>query len=344
MSATHTQHTNAIRRGLKNAAFFGDPELIGRVFARGRREKIAALTNLYPFTIDLAIFDEHLAWLRDVEVIFSTWGMPALTESHLDRLPSLKALFYAAGSVRSFARPFLDRGIDIVSAWQANAIPVAEFTLAQILLATKGYFRNARDYRSPIKADTSFRGPGNFGETIALLGAGAIGQKVIELLHPFSLRVVVFDPFLSEGKARDLGVEKVSLEAAFERGCVVSNHLANLPDTEGILRGDLFRRMRPDATFINTGRGITVDEAAMTEVLRSRSDITALLDVTWPEPPTEESLLYQLPNVHLSSHIAGSQGDEVIRAADCCIEEFTMWERGEGLRYQVSAQMFDRMA
>jgi phosphoglycerate dehydrogenase-like enzyme len=326
------------------AAFFGDRGLIETVYAQGRREEVAGMTDLCPGIIDLASFDLYADILRNVEVIFSTWGMPELTPAHLDRLPALKALFYAAGTVRSFALPFLERGVTVVSAWQANAVPVAEFTQAQILLAAKGYFPNARGFRSPAYYQAAFRGRGNFGEKVSLLGAGAVGRKLIELLRPFNLRLLVFDPFLTPENAAELEVRQVSLEAAFSEGYIVSNHLADLPETRGMLHRRLFESMRQDATFINTGRGMTVDEEAMIEVLRLRPDVTALLDVTQQEPPAEGSPLYSLPNVHLSTHIAGSHADEVVRLADYCIEDFRAWSRGQPLRYQVSMQMMKTMA
>jgi phosphoglycerate dehydrogenase-like enzyme len=211
--------------------------------------------------------------------------MFALAPNQLDRLPALRAVFYAAGSVRSFATSLLARDILVVSAWAANAVPVAEFTLAQILLANKGYFRNVAEYRGPEHRRGAFSGRGNFGATVSLLGAGQIGRKLIELLRPFHLRVLVWDPFLSPNDAEALGVEKVQLSEAFARGDVVSNHLANVPDTVGLLNGALFASLPPNATFINTGRGATVNEPEMIRVLRERPDLFALLDVTDPEPP-----------------------------------------------------------
>ena len=181
-------------------------------------------------------------------------------------------------------------------------------------------------------------------ESIALLGAGAIGRRVIELLKPFNLRILVFDPFLAPERAAELGVHPVSLEAAFAEGYVVSNHLANLPATHGMLTGKLFASMRPDATFINTGRGATVDEPGLIEVLQARPDITALLDVTIKEPVAEGSPLYALPNVQLSTHMAGSINDECVRMADYCIADFESWLRGEPLRYAVSPEMLKTMA
>jgi phosphoglycerate dehydrogenase-like enzyme len=326
------------------AAFFGNRQTIDAVYGHGRREKVAEMTRLCPEVINLDNFDGFAGQLRDIEVIFSTWGMPLLSPSHLERLPALKAVFYAAGTVREFAAPLIERGITVVSAWQANAVPVAEFTLAQILLAAKGYFRNTRAFDCPAAIHTAYRGHGCFGESVSLLGAGAVGRKVIELLRPFNFRLLVFDPFLPEQRARDLGVELVSLESAFADGYIVSNHLANLPETQRMLNRTLFQSMRPDAIFINTGRGATVDEEGMIDVLRARPDITALLDVTFPEPPAEGSPLYTLPNVHLSTHIAGSLGDEIIRLADYCIEEFRAWLAGAPLRYAVTEQMMKTMA
>ena len=93
---------------------------VDRVYAEGRWEALCANVALYPHVVGIENFDRHAESLRDVEVAFSTWGMPELVDAHLDRMPSLRALFYAAGSVQSFARPFLARDIAVVSAG-ANA-------------------------------------------------------------------------------------------------------------------------------------------------------------------------------------------------------------------------------
>ena len=86
---------------------------------------------------------------RDVEIIFSTWGMPTFTEAEIKTcLPSLKCIFYGAGTVQKFARPFLACGVKVFSAWAANAVPVAEMTVAQIILANKGYFLSSRLYHA----------------------------------------------------------------------------------------------------------------------------------------------------------------------------------------------------
>jgi phosphoglycerate dehydrogenase-like enzyme len=317
------------------AAFFNNDSRknIDYVYASGRQQKIAELTELYPENVSLDNFEQHVDKLQDLEVIFSTWGMPALSEQQIDRLPALKAVFYGAGATDGFARPFLKKNKIVVSAWLANAIPVAEFCVAQILLSCKGYFRNTMDCRNPQKwpSGTAFKGKGVFEETVALIGAGAISMKTKELLEPFNLNVIVI-PSRQEKRT-------VSLEEAFRTSYIVSNHLPNRQDNIGVINATHFRLMPYGATFINTGRGAQVKEADLITVMLERPDLTALLDVTHPEPPASDSELYNVPNIQLSSHIAGSMNNEVVRMADYAIEDFIRWEKGEPLKYQVTESM-----
>jgi len=289
--------------------------------------------------------DLKRADLRDTEYIFSTWGMPVLTEQEIrEWLPRLKAVFYGAGTVQAFARPFLNCGVKVFSAWGANAVPVAEYTVAQIILANKGFFRTMR-YTEPVRAKEVLQGfPGNYGQKIGIIGAGMIGKLVIGLLKQYDLEVMVFDPFLPDEKARELNVEKTDLETVFSQCRVISNHLANNAQTKGMLHGGLFAKMQPYATFLNTGRGAQVVEADLIRVLRERPDLTAILDVTSPEPPVEGSELYTLENCILTPHIAGSTGCEVRRMGVYMQEEYERFVSGEPCRYQVTEKMLETMA
>lgn len=284
----------------------------------------------------------------DVEIAFSTWGMPELSEEDIKRcLPRLRCLFYGAGSVQTFARPFLACGVKVFSAWAANAVPVAEMTVAQMILANKGYFLTNRLFHSEghRAAKGAFRGcRGNYGETVGIIGAGMIGKLVIQMLKQYNLKVLVFDPFLPDERAAELGVEKCGLPELFERSFVVSNHLANNAQTVGMLNYDLFRRMRENAVFINTGRGAQVVEEDLVRILRERPDLTALLDVTYPEPPVEGHPFYTLPNCLLSPHIAGSAGDEVARMGEYMLAEYQAYRNGEPCRYEVTEKMLETMA
>ncbi|BCM94182.1 putative 2-hydroxyacid dehydrogenase YoaD [Abditibacteriota bacterium] len=334
---------------MKKIAFFcnNGPQCpdFNRVFEPRFRARVQEQSELFSEVVTQANFDIFTSQMREIEVIFATWGMWPLSHSQLEAMSNLKAVFYAAGSVKHFAAPLLERGIVVASAWGANAVPVAEFALAQILLANKGYLRNVSEYRMVPGYDRCFRGRGNYGATVAILGAGHIGRKLIELLRPFYLRVLVFDPFLSYKAADILGVEKVeTLEEVFTHSDIVSNHMADLPETVGMLRGEHFALMPSNATFINTGRGLTVNHDHLVAILLTRPDVTALLDVTDPEPLPLEHPLRTLPNVHISGHISGSIGDEVGRLGEVALAEFERWQCGEPLRYAVTSQMLETMA
>lgn len=318
-----------------------------KVFGQGRLEQLRAQVDLYPEVVSKETFADHADRLGEVEALFSTWGMPALDAGEIARMPTLKAVFYAAGSVQGFARPFLEAGVEVYSAWAANAIPVAEFCVAQIILAFKHAHRNMRECKDRtlrLNWKLSPVGAGMFGETVAFLGYGQVCRKTIELLAPFRIEKLVVDPYLPDADATAAGLRKVTLEEAFEQAYIVSNHIADLTSTKGLIEGRHFESMRKDATFLNTGRGAQVKEEEMCGVLARRTDLTAILDVTHPEPPVAESPLYDLPNVFLTSHIAGSAGDEVVRMADYMLEEFARRERGEPCRHQVTLSMLESMA
>lgn len=314
------------------ALFSAQPEKFYQVYQPLHLAELSARCSLYPELITPENIDHHLGELAGVEFLFSTWGMFTLNEAQLERLPHLKVIFYAAGATDYFSAPYLARGIKVVSAWRANAIPVAEFCLAQILLGCKGYFRNQREYRGPENfhalANHHFA-PGNYQEQVVLLGAGAISQELQKLLRPFHLDVTVIP---SRPEKRTL-----SFEDAFASGWVISNHLPNREDNIGVLNGNLFRRMRQGAVFINTGRGRQVNESELIQVLKERPDLTALLDVSKPEPPEAGSALYSLPNVQLTSHIAGALNNETRRLVDCVMDEFQRWLTGQPLLCDISA-------
>jgi phosphoglycerate dehydrogenase-like enzyme len=328
----------------KAALFFDYPLTDGDVFGQGRRERIAELTDLYPHIVNARNFAEHAPRLRDVEVIFATWGMPRFGEAEFAALPNLKAVFYAAGNVKAFAQPLVDRDIVLVSAWAINAIPPAEMCFAQILLTLRGYFRAVRQYREiRTHAAKSFWRPGAAAETIGLIGLGHIGSRLATMLRTLPVKVIAHDPFLTEARAAELGVESVSLAQIFKRAWIVSNHIPDLEGTRGTLNAALFHSMRDGATFINTGRGAQVVEADLIAAMQARPDLTALLDVTWPEPPAAESPLWTLPNVVISPHIGGTIGHEVTRLSDCAIAEFEAWQAGRPLRYQVTREILKTM-
>lgn len=333
---------------MKSVFLCNDKNNPQRVYSEETRKELYELTGLKN---DVYSKDDVLnapSLFTDTEYVFSTWGMPVFSESEIKSIfPSLKCVFYAAGTVQFFARPFLGSGIKVFSAWAANAVPVAEYTVSQIILANKGFFAASR-YQSSgeLKKASELKEcyPGSFGEYVGIIGAGMIGTLVIEMLKNYKLKVKVFDPFLSDEKAKMLETEKCSLEELFSTCFVVSNHLANNSETKGMLNKEHFGKMRKYSTFINTGRGAQVIEKDLCDVLAEREDITAILDVTEPEPPEEGHPFYSLSNCILTPHIAGSYGDEVKRMGEFMLEEYKKYISDKKTDYEVTLKMLETMA
>jgi phosphoglycerate dehydrogenase-like enzyme len=289
----------------------------------------------------------NLHLLENVEVIFSGWGGPLLDEVFLNAAPNLKAVFYGAGSIRGIMTDaFWQRGIVITSAAAANAVPVAEFTLAQIILSLKQAWRAATFTRTqghyPTHAELNI--PGLYGSTVGLISLGMIGQMVAEHLQHFKVNIIAYDPFIRPEVADALHIELCGLDEIFQRSDVVSLHSPWLPETVGMITGDHFRQMKPYASFINTARGAIIREAEMIAVLQDRPDLTALLDVTYPEPPAPGSALYTLPNVVLTPHIAGSMDMECRRMGRYMVDELQRYLHDEPLRYAITLEQFAHMA
>lgn len=293
-------------------------------------------------------FNKNAELFKDTEYIISTWLMPYMSEEEIKKyFPSLKCIFYAAGSVQYFARPFMANNVRIFSAWAANAIPVAEYTVSQIILANKGFFATQRPKNRQAweEGDALFRKyTGNYMAKVGIIGAGMIGNLVIRKLKDYDLEVVVCDPFLKGEKALELGVKKVSLEEIFETCNTVSNHVASNESTKGMFTKELFLKMPKYATFINTGRGAQVVENDLIQVLKERPDLTAILDVTEELPPPENSPLFSISNCIITPHIAGSSGNEVHRLAEYILEEYkSVMKTGKG-QYEVTLKMLETMA
>ena len=316
-----------------------NPEQIERVYDTGLREQLG--------NPDILLYEMIGGSMPQVEYIFSTWGMPAMSEAEIEAVfPNLKAVFYAAGSVQHFARAFLARGARVFSAWGANAVPVAEFIVAQIVLANKGFFQSAALMKAG-KRDEGRGFPegmaGNYGATVGLIGCGMIGSRVAQMLQQYNLHVLV-DDYVSDEKAKQLGLEKCTLEELFSRSQTISNHLPDNERTKGMLGYELFNRMKPNAAFINTGRGAQVVEADLIRALEEEPNRVALLDVTEPEPPVPSSPLYRLPNAVLSPHIAGSTGCEVVRMGEYMLKAYQAVECSAETNCEVTAKMLETMA
>lgn len=316
---------------------------IDRVYDCRVRKKLEIDGGVY----DLDSLKKNREKLKHVKYVFSTWGMVCLTQEEIkEYLPELEAVFYAAGTVGYFARPFLDSGVRVFSAAYANGIPVAEYTFSQIVLALKGYFLAEKVYRRDLAASrkTANGVQGNYLASVGIIGLGVIGSMVAERLKTLDVKVYACDPFISEAQAAETGAQLVSLPELFEKCDVVSNHLANKEELTDVLNRSLFSRMKKNAVFINTGRGAQVNEEDLAQALREEPGRCALLDVLKDENHPENSPLFACENAFITPHIAGSMGCEVTRMADYIISEYEKYLAGGKCGSEVTAEKLKTMA
>ncbi|MFH9399740.1 hydroxyacid dehydrogenase [Streptomyces sp. NPDC017638] len=284
--------------------------------------------------------------LARTEILVTGWGCPRLDAAVLDAAPRLRAVLHAAGSVKGFTTAEVwRRGIAVSSAAEANAVPVAEYTLAMILLAGKDVFalRDAMRARRALPYDGILPGVGNHGRRVGIVGASRVGRRLIELLRPHDLDVTLADPYVDAAEADRLGVPLRPLEDLLRTSDIVSLHAPQTAETRHLIGARELGLMRDGAVLINTARGALVDHEALVAHLRS-GRLSAVLDVTDPEPPPAGSALYDLPNAFVTPHLAGSLGNEVARLGRSVVEEAERLSSGEPLRHAVDHAALERTA
>ncbi len=288
------------------------------------------------------------ALLRQAEVVLGHWGCPRIDGTVLDRAPRLGLVAYAAGTVKgTVGGEVFDRGVRVTSGANANAEPVAEFTLAAILFANKQV-----PWRRDAMRDPTIRAPspggavpvGNWDKTIGIVGASLVGRRVMDLLRPFGrMTVALYDPFVTPDEAGALGATKMDLDELCASCDVLSIHAPELPTTQGMIGAPQLAALRTGATVINTARGALLDHEALADEAEA-GRLYAMLDVTEPEPLPPGHRLRTAPNVFLTPHLAGSEGSELARLTEYVVDEIRRWATGQPARNAVTKAQLDRLA
>ncbi len=306
--------------------------------------RVCRLVSTEPFR-SVEELEPHLASL---DVLITSWGCPRIDADLVHATPRLKLIAHLAGSVKGFIDDAVwRRGVKVINAVAANAVPVAEYTLAAILFANKRVFQLQRFYaqQRENRAPWTREAPnaGNYKKVIGIIGASSVGRLVIGYLAHFDFRVLLYDPYTTPLEARELGAFKVGLTELLSQADVVSVHAPLLDNTRGMLGARELKLIKNGATLINTARGALIDPAAL-EAELTRGRLFAVLDTTEPEVPPSSSPLYTLPNVFLTPHIAGSLGEETQRLTDYIVGELVRFAKGETLRHLVRREHLARLA
>lgn len=273
-----------------------------------------------------------------IELLITGWGVQHLGPHELDLLPRLRGVVHWGGGVGFLDPSAIERGITVSSARAANAIPVAEFTVAMIVLAAKDAFWVSRDYaqrQSAVDREAELADTGLYGTTVGIVGASSIGSLVMEMLKSYDVDVLLHHPRATPERAAGLGAELVDdLHEVARRSRILSVHAPDMPQTRGMVSRSVLAALPDGATVINTSRGALIDQDALVEEVSS-GRLRAILDVTEPEVLPPGHPLYTLPNVFLTPHLAGSMGNELRRLGAAAVAEVERFVDGEPFAHPI---------
>jgi len=258
--------------------------------------------------------DELAAVIKGHDGLITGWGSPRLTAAVFRNADCLRIIAHSAGSVKFMLsrevvkRYVLPKRICVCNAAQAIAYNVAEATIGLLIMASRRFLDHVestrrkamwRDPSIPLDVQTLN------GSTLGIVSASTVGREVIRLLKPFDAKVLLYDPYVSRKEAERLGATKTGLEELFRRSDFVTVHAPLTRETVHMIRRRHLKALRDGAILVNTSRGKVIDQGALLEECAT-GRITAVLDVTDPEPLPADSPLRKLRNVLITPHVTGA--------------------------------------
>ena len=233
-----------------------------------------------------------------------------VTRELLGQAPNLKVVGRAGVGVDNIDLPVAtELGIPVINAPEGNTVSAAELAMALILTVARKVSWADASVQSGAWARSQFSGMEIRGKTLALVGAGRIGSEVALRAQAFGMDTIAYDPYLTEERAKDLGIERVQLDDVIARGDVISLHVPLTPQTEGMIAEAELEAMKPTAVLVNASRGGVVHESALIAALESGEIAAAALDVYTTEPLPEDSPLRGTKNLLLTPHLGASTSE-----------------------------------
>ncbi len=243
-----------------------------------------------------------------------------VTKELLDAAPNLKVVGRAGIGVDNVdIKSATARGVVVMNTPYGNAITTAEHAIAMMFALARQLPEASTSTKAGKWEKNRFMGVELFGKTLGLIGCGNIGSIVADRAHGIRMRVIAYDPYLTEARALELGVEKVELDALIARSDIITLHTPLTDSTRNILSREALARTKKGVRIVNCARGGLIDEAALADALKSGHVAGAALDVFETEPATD-SPLFGLENVvctpHLGAATAEAQENVALQVAD----------------------------
>ncbi|WP_051620783.1 hydroxyacid dehydrogenase [Paenibacillus sp. UNC451MF] len=286
--------------------------------------------------------DQLMEMIADAEVILTSWGSPNFTEEMLARAPKLRYIGHAAGTIKKrIPKQAFSQGISIFSAGPRLAWGVGEYCLSALMTMLRKLPQYEANFRKGGWKLNDIRGNELFGKTVGIVSASSTGRSFIQLLQPFQVNILVYDPYLTEQRAEELGVRCASLEEVME--CpIISIHAPSIPATNNLVNAELIRRIKDGAILINSSRGAVLDEEALFSELQT-GRFYAALDI-FVNNPSKDSPLRVLDNVLVTPHVAGDTVEGHLALMEEVVADILRKERNEPTRFEVKEHMWDILA
>jgi D-3-phosphoglycerate dehydrogenase len=256
------------------------------------------------------------------------------TEGLLARCPALRLIsVWGTGTDHVDLEACRRRGVAVASTAGANALAVAEHTVALMLAAARQIPRLDRETR----AARWTRGMGIqlHGKTLGIVGLGAIGRHVARMARGLGMRLLAWTYHPDPATAADLGVTLVGLDRLLAEADVVSIHVRQTPEATGLIGEEAIARMRRGAILVNTARGPIVERAALAAALQSGHLAAAGVDVFDVEPVPADDPLLAAPNVVLTPHCAGMVPEAILAGLEAAVENVASYLAGRPAPYVV---------
>ena len=289
--------------------------------------------------------------IQGFDGLVTGWGTPRLTVEVLENADKLCIIAHSAGSVKGMLADVVEkylipRNISVFSANGAIAYNVAEHTIGALIMTSRRFVDHAIAIREKdVWRDSNIPGDSQFlrGSVVGIVSASKVGREVIKLLQPFDVKILIYDPYLSDWEAGRLKVEKVELDDVFARADFVTVHAPNIPETWGMIDEKQLKLMKDGAVLVNTSRGKVIDHQALFAEAKT-GRILVTLDVTDPEPLPADSPLRKLPNVYITPHISGAGYYGYFKIGSTTVEALENFFAGKSVIGAVDLDKFAQLA
>ncbi len=323
------------------------PALYDLLFAAEQQERLRGLGDATLQHAAGNLTEAQLArQIQGQDIVITSWGTPPFSAAVLAGADRLKLIAHAAGSIKLLLPPpVFDAGIRVTHVAYSMSIPVAETTLALILLCLRDYHKIDRAFKDEGWAGARAYPPGGelAGGRVGVIGAGYTGRAVIRRLLALDAEVWLCDPYVSGAQAAEMGAQKVELERLMRECPIVTVQAPATAETYRMIGAEQLSWLADGAIFINTARAHLIDEAALLAELQS-GRIRAAIDVFDQEPLPDDSPFRKLDNLIISPHIAAVTEQAYKRQGEITVDEVARFLDAGELRYEITRDMLDTMA